>query len=389
MDKQNLRLRELLNLYLNDTATDIEKAELWDYLENPLYTHELEVLLEESYQEDRQGPGISTLQQQMLLNNIFTSEQFNKNKSRTVALWPKIGIAVSIALVVFCATLFYYYHQNNPQAITGVNNLGPGKQSATLTLANGKKIRLSDALNGQLADEAGIIITKSADGQIIYEIKDNSSHSTDVNSLSTANGETYRIRLPDSSVVWLNSASRLTYNTALIKNGKRRVALTGEAYFEIAKDKAHPFVVSTDKQNVEVLGTHFNINSYPDEPVVTTTLLEGTVKVSSGQLSETLKPGQQASNYGHMIKIGKADLDNIMDWKDGGFDLDHQDFKSAMRKIARWYDLEVVYDSAVPDDLQSGGWISREEKLAAVLEAIASTEMVHFKMVGRKLYVTR
>jgi transmembrane sensor len=307
-------------------------------------------------------------------------------------LWPRISIAAAVAAIIISAGIWFLKGSEKEVAIvqtTELNDVLPGKQGATLTLANGKKIRLSDAVSGELAKEAGVTISKSADGQITYEITDNSGKSDKVNTLSTANGETYRLRLPDGSLVWLNATSSLTYSANLVKNGKRHVTLTGEGYFEVAKDKAHPFIVSTNKQEVEVLGTHFNINSYPDEPSIVTTLLEGIVKVSSDNQKQMLKPGEQAANNGNAIKVGQADIENITDWKDGGFDLDHQNFKSVMRKIARWYNVDVIYDASVPDDLESGGWISRDEKLSAVLKAISSTGLARFRMEGRKLYVRK
>jgi transmembrane sensor len=207
--------------------------------------------------------------------------------------------------------------------------------------------------------------------------------------LSTAKGETYQLRLADGSKVWLNAASSLTYTASLNGNGERRVKLDGEAYFEVAKDKNHPFIVETAKQQVQVLGTHFNINSYADEPMVTTTLLEGSVKVShlTSHVSQLLKPGQQALNKNDHITVINANMEQVMDWKQGDFYLNHVDFKTAMRKIARWYNVDVVYDASVSDATESGGWISRNNKLSEVLQSIEAAGQVHFKVEGRKITV--
>lgn len=301
----------------------------------------------------------------------------------------KIAAAAALIMVIAAGMLFYTHNKVSSDVVAAKNEVAPGKVGATLILANGKRIKLSDATNGELAKEAGVVITKSENGELIYEIKDNSGEPDKVNTLMTANGETYKLRLPDGSFVWLNSASSLTYSSRLVENGKRIVKLQGEGYFEIAKDKSHPFIVATDKQNVEVLGTHFNINSYPDEAMVTTTLIEGSLSVTSGKLKQLIKPGEQAANNGTNIQVNQVNPENILDWKNGDFNLDELDFRVAMRKIARWYDVEIFYDASVPQNIKSGGWISRRRNLSAVLRHIESSGQVHFKLAGRKVYVAK
>ena len=312
----------------------------------------------------------------------------DKRKSQTVKLWPRIAvIAAALALMVLGV---YFFNRNDKYAnsdILAAQNITAGTFGATLTLANGKKIKLSDAANGEIAKEAGISVTKTADGQLVYEIKETIGNPDQINTLSTAKGETYILTLPDKSKVWLNAASSLTYSASLNEHGMRRVKLEGEAYFEIFKDKAHPFIVQTAKQEVEVLGTHFNMNSYNDEPAIATTLLEGSVKVKVGKVYKIIKPGEQAINTRGSIAVQQVDIDNIMDWKNGDFYLNHIEFKTAMRKIARWYDMEVIYDETVPDNMESGGWIARDKPLSAVLKSIESSGLVKFKVAGRKIYV--
>lgn len=308
---------------------------------------------------------------------------------RTVKLWPRFVAAASVAILVASGGYFYYQSGNSKPLVQSnyTNEVAPGKNGATLTLADGRKIRLSDAVNGELSNEAGVSITKTKDGQLIYEIKETGAENNKFNTLSTSNGETYQVRLPDGSAVWLNAASSLTYSAKLIQNGKRSVTLSGEAYFQVTKDKSHPFVVSTAGQQVEVLGTHFNVNAYADEPITATTLVEGSVKVSSGSDQQMLKPGFQARNNGNGIKISKVNLEGVTDWKDGEFNLDETDFRVAMRKIARWYDVEVIYEKSVPMDIEAWGWISRDSKLSSVLKLIENSGMVKFRIDGKKVYV--
>jgi len=266
-------------------------------------------------------------------------------------------------------------------------DIAPGRVGATLTLANGKKIRLSDAKNGELAKEAGITIHKSANGQLVYEIASEKGSAGHVNTLSTSKGETYKLRLPDGTQIWLNAASNLTYTTNLVRNGKRIVQLDGEAYFEVSKDKKHPFMVESNGQSVEVVGTHFNVNAYKDEPQIATTLLEGAVKVRVKEKVQLIHPGQQVVNDGKRLYVNKVNPEDITDWKEGDFFLNHVDFKTAMRKIARWYNVEIIYDVAVPDDLESGGWMSRRNNLSTVLKAIEGTGLARFRLEGKKVHV--
>ena len=317
---------------------------------------------------------------------------------KRVRLWPRIAAAASIVLAIGAGIFFYtnQFKKDAVQTTTYAEDVAPGTAGATLTLADGKKIRLTDASNGELAKESGVVVTKSVDGQLVYTVQadvavDPATSGENVhkirNVLSTAKGETYMVVLPDKSKVWLNAASSLIYNTNMNISKERVVSLFGEAYFEVAKDKARPFVVISRGQEVEVLGTHFNVNGYDDETATATTLLEGSVKVSTGDVKQILKPGQQAKSIGNTISVSPADIETVMDWKNGDFFLNRVDFRTAMRKIARWYNVEVIYDKSVPDDIESSGYISRTNNLSAVLKLIEKSGQVHFKIEERRIYV--
>ncbi|SDG50342.1 protein of unknown function [Pedobacter terrae] len=318
-------------------------------------------------------------------------EQIDEAGAKHSNLWPRILTVAASVVIVFLA--IYFLNRNRGVDVKDTNavvhDVAPGTVGATLTLANGKKIQLAGAASGKLAQEAGVTITKSSNGSLVYEIKDGTSPSGTKNTLSTANGETYQVRLPDGSMVYLNAASSLTYATSLIENGRRVVTLHGEGYFEIHKDKKHPFIVKTEKQEVEVLGTHFNINSYSDEAAVSTTLLQGSVKVRTGKKEQMLKPGEQSVNDGKTIKVNQIDVDSSIDWKNGDFNLDGVEFKIAMRKIARWYNVEVIYEDAISDNVRSGGWVSRKNSLSAVLKSIEASGQVHFIIKGKQIFITK
>jgi transmembrane sensor len=308
---------------------------------------------------------------------------------KRVKLWPRFAAAASIVLAIGVGIFFFTTRPETSNIALSGNDVAPGRQGATLTLANGKKIRLTDAPKGELAVEAGMTITKADNGELIYQVKDNADGSKRTNILSTAQGETYKLRLPDGSTVWLNSASSLTYTAGLLEASKRSVELEGEAFFDVAKDKSHPFLVQTHGQQVEVLGTKFNINSYRDEQSEATTLLEGSVKINSGNQQTLISPGQQALTRNRKLQVAEVNVEKFVDWKEGDFNLDDLNFRVAMRKIARWYNLEVIFDESVPQDIHSGGWISRNKKLSEVLQFIESSGIARFRLEGRKLYVSR
>lgn len=389
MTNDSNRLAELYNKYLSKDITEEQRLEFLTYVRNPAYAEFIEELISGSYEHPEVLNSLSIDTRERIFQAIVGGHKTKTPKK--IRLWPRIMVAAALATVIFGALLFYYPGINQEQSnqLVYKNDVAPGISGATLTLSNGKKIRLSNVQNGEVAKEAGVMITKSENGEVVYELKGDSGELGKLNTLSTANGETYKLHLPDGSYVWLNSASSLTYSIRLVENGKRTVRLQGEGYFEIAKDKSHPFVVATDKQNVEVLGTHFNVNSYPNEAIVATTLIEGAVSVISGNLRQVIKPGEQAVNNGNSIKVNEVSPENAIDWKNGDFNLDELDFRVAMRKIARWYNVDVVYEASVPENIKSGGWISRNRSLSAVLRHIESSGQVHFKVEGRTVYVAK
>lgn len=307
-------------------------------------------------------------------------------------LWPRIGVAAAVATIILGAGLFFYKNQQktSPAIVAYANDINPGKSGATLTLANGKRIKLIDAKNGEIAKEAGIIVTKTADGQIVYQIKENSADNNKINTLTTAKGETYILTLPDKSTVWMNAASSLTYSASLNEHGLRRVKLEGEAYFQVAKDKVHPFIVESSGQEVEVLGTHFNISAYNDEPAIKTTLLEGSVKVTTGGTSKVLKPNQQASlNGSGDIQVSDVEAEYDVAWKNGFFLFNGERLESIMTKVARWYNVEVEYANPALKSKTFIGTISRFEKVSKVLNMLERTDVASFKIEGNKIIIDK
>jgi len=314
-------------------------------------------------------------------------------------LWPKIAIASTVAFVVIGA----YFFRSSSTKMNNDNNvligadIIPGKNGATLTLANGTKLLIDDALVGNIASQSGVKISKTKQGQIIYEVTDQGTGKMEYNTLTTTRGEQTQVRLPDGSLVFLNAASSLKFPTSFTKSKQRRVSLTGEGYFEISKNRKQPFVVSTAQQEVEVLGTHFNINAYKDEKVVRTTLLEGSVKVapvlagglvaSSGK-GHVLRPGQESVLDEKGIEVIDVDLNEAVAWQKGYFRFYDEDITAVMRKVSRWYNIEVEYAEQVPE-VGFNARITKYSSIKDVLTTLEKTKAVHFKIEGRKIIVSK
>jgi transmembrane sensor len=386
----------LAEKFLAGKATDEDKSKLHSWSElnaddepEVVFTSKLENV------EDVKSRLFDRIQ-----SKINTGDQSVQHGFIGTRLWYRM-VAAAAAILLIVGTSMYLYKASADSLfkddLADAKHIPIGKNTAILTLANGKQINLSDAVNGQLADESGISITKISDGQLVYEVKAVVARGAEnrLNTISTPKGGQYQVVLPDGSKVWLNAASSIKFPSDFVGLNQRKVQLMGEAYFEVAKDKLHPFIVETDKQDVEVLGTHFNINAYGDEELTKTTLLEGSVRVSLDGTSNTvhvtdafiiLKPGQQAVLATGPIKINQADTEEAVAWKNGYFKFKSESLSSIMRKLSRWYDVEVVYKGEISKD-RFGGTISRYKNVADVLEMLESTKLVKFKVEGRRIIV--
>ncbi|TZF85730.1 FecR family protein (plasmid) [Pedobacter sp. BS3] len=294
--------------------------------------------------------------------------------------------AAAIAAMAFLGIAVYFYSRhdiisnNAKQHYT--NDIKPGGNKAILTLENGEKIVLTDSNSGQIARQAGIRIIKATNGQLIYEVDKNAGSvaANAFNTIETPRGGQYQINLPDGTKVWLNAASSLRYPVAFTGN-ERVVQLTGEAYFEVAHNKASPFKVVSAGQTVEVLGTHFNINAYADEDATKTTLLTGSIRIhNSSNISKILKPGEQATLQNDDITVEQTDTDQAIAWHNGDFTFEGTPLRTIMRQLSRWYDVEVDYQGTIAD-VKFGGSISRNKNISEVLKVLEMTQGVHFKIM--------
>lgn len=304
---------------------------------------------------------------------------------------------VAAAMLILLAGGFYYYYKapkdtQIPQAYTKPvqNDLPPGRNQAILTLAGGKTIILDSAANGILARQGNSRVQKLAAGRLSYLTTNKGPVQPDFNTLTTPRGGQYQLTLPDGTGVWLNAASSIRYPTAFV--GKdRTVVISGEVYFEVAQDREKPFKVfvgSPSGTEVDVLGTHFNINAYGDEAAIKTTLLDGHIKVrGSGRATDLIEPGQQAQVFvdGSLVLARDVNMDEVMAWKNGLFEFDNADIRSVMRQLARWYDVEVSYEGQVTDD-RFAGKLPRDASAEETLHILEKNQ-VHFRIEGKKIIV--
>lgn len=319
-----------------------------------------------------------------------------KSSSRHVLLLRRWWVAASILFLLCIGAYFWIGDTKNTPSATITQQtveVPPGKEGAILTLADGRQVMLDSMGNGLVAMQLGADVVLRQ-GTLAYEgggsIHDETASS--FNTLSTPNGRLFNVLLPDGTRVWLNAASSLRYPT-VFTGKERRVEITGEAYFEVARNKKMPFRVHiNDRAEVEVLGTHFNVNAYEDEGSINATLMEGSVRVlvvSSHQPPVTLKPGQQAQVVIDQQKqpgikvINNADTEKIMAWKNGLFNFEGASLEEVMRQLERWYDIEVVYEKGIPRE-EFEGKITRDMTLNELLPALEKMG-VRYRLEGRKL----
>ncbi|SHE64624.1 FecR family protein [Pedobacter caeni] len=303
--------------------------------------------------------------------------------------WQVFTIAAS--LFIGLGVGIYFYLNPDPVLPTPslVNDIAPGKNSAVLTLGNGKTIPLNGAKSGivikpsTLAYNDGTTVTAAETKGFAYS------------TISTPLGGQYQVELPDGTVVALNAGSTLKFPVTFSGSANRTVELSGEAYFKVAKDAEHPFIVKTASQLVEVLGTHFNVNAYVDEPATVTTLEEGSVMVSAvakGKNSGViLKPSQQSIlTNADKINIKTVNVADVLGWKNGFFIFEEEELESVMRKISRWYDVEIYYQDKMPQ-ISFLGVLSRKKNLSALLHMLEKSGdgNVHFKIQGRRILVMK
>jgi transmembrane sensor len=379
----------LLDKYRDGTATDAEKA------------------LVEAYYRRLEMAGITELspeEEAALKEGLYKkiTDNIKEEENRVVPLvslkrknYSLVAAAAALVITLGAGTWYWLADKpakqvpSKPVASVKPRDLPPGRDAAVLTLADGKKIIL-DSASGAISQQGNVTVL-NVNGMLSYApSKKGAPDEVVYNTVSTARGNQYQLVLSDGTKVWLNSASSLRYPASFTGNS-REVELDGEGYFEVAKNAAKPFHVKTRTQDIEVLGTHFNVNAYKDEETIKTTLLEGSVKVKlNGAVgSAILKPGEQAianNDEGTSIHItSDVDLDQVMAWKNGWFEFENTDLKMIMRQISRWYDVDIEYGTKTGNE-RYGGRISRNLNLSNILKMLENYG-VQFRLEGKRLIV--
>jgi len=390
------RITYLLQRYLDDRLTPEEQVELDHILQQDGRAEQMRQVLGTLISQEQ---GLQEYQEADW-DPLFQKIQMQTKAIRPVRYLVRARLIAAAALVLLSIAVWLLVDNRNtgkslaavpiPQKQSLTHDLAPGSSKATLTLADNTTIDLDAAKEGVVGQQGNAQLIKDKNGRLSYQPAGEKTSAAPMayNLLTTPRGGQYQLVLPDGSKVWLNAASRLKYPTSFA--GKERVVeLQGEAYFEIARNPSMPFKVSLMGQpsaQVEVLGTHFNVKAYADEPAIQTTLLEGAVKVHQGAGSALLQPGQQARwSSSTNIKVLTADLEETIAWKNGLFKFNEATIEDVMRQLSRWYDVDIVYVNGIPGDLFRGE-MYRSVNVSKVLKILEASG-VHFTVEGKKILV--
>ncbi|MDF2188217.1 FecR family protein [Paraflavitalea sp. CAU 1676] len=391
------RLAYLFQAFIHKTATAAEQDELMVWLEQPENEERAKEMLSHTWEQySSQSQPFTESQGEEMLSAILQQSRSGKvapviaTKSASIG-WRRVAAAAAILLVIGTGGYFWLTGRqagqsstsNQPVAQTAI---APGSDKAVLTLANGSRIILDTTRQGTLTQQGNAKVINVNAAVLAYNEGSDSNEEIVYNTLSTPRGGQYQLQLADGTNVWLNASSSIRFPVTF--TGKERnVSITGEAYFEVAKNAAMPFTVTVKDATVKVLGTHFNVMAYEDEHTLNTTLLEGSVKIYQGGQKKLLLPGQQSQiTRSGQINIKEADTEEVMAWKNGWFLFNSADIETIMRQVARWYDVDVVYKGPIPAGHFSG-IVSRKNNIAQVLKIMQGSS-VHFSIDGRKVIVT-
>jgi transmembrane sensor len=372
---------------MDKQCSEAELDKVLSIIESGSYPDELEYALEQDANKVIDTEDIliwnefSTLSLHHRLTNSVKNLKKESRSNRFSIILRIVSITAAASILLFFGWFFYNSNHNSFNQKQYESDVAPGKFGATLRLQNGKEINLNGSKTGVVIKDDQLSYT---DGTGLGEVVEPSS--IEHYSTITAPGNTYMVTLPDGTQVWLNAASQLNFPSRF-EGHDRIVGLEGEAFFKVSKDKDHPFIVESKGQQVKVLGTQFNINSYTDEKSINTTLIEGSVQVTAAAKNIVLKPGQQSTvGAGKTMVVSEADTTLATAWKNNKFIFENNDIQSVMRMIQRWYNVEVVYNGPLPD-ASFGGKVSRFNNVSNVLHVLELTGGAHFKVKGRTIYV--
>ena len=376
-------LKDLLSKYFYKTATVDEQKVLFELLEEDIYKEQVLAIMAELYAGDWDALEDIDFNRQVILEEILSSYS-----ERKVVPWKKWA-AYSASIVLVLGIWFFIQKDGTNRARTELvqtQDIPAGGNKAILTLDNGTKIILDSLSEGSVLEEGSIRIVKSDDGQLTYEMSSGDNTVLTYNTIKTPTGGFYQVILPDGTHVWLNAESSLRFPT-MFKGPDRKVELTGEGYFEVAKNAEQPFIVSVGETQVKVLGTHFNVNAYALAKGVNTTVLEGRVAVGIGETVQHVNPGQQLKWYKNRpaVLLENVDLSQEVAWKHGYFCQNSIPLRDLMEEVKRWYGVQVEYEAPINPEFVIR--IRKDVSLGQLLTVLELTGEVKFNLTNKTLKV--
>jgi ferric-dicitrate binding protein FerR (iron transport regulator) len=385
------RLRQLFEGWLHNQLSVREQAEWMDLLVDPTLESVRQQIIENYYDQLPMQYSMEPEVAEALFRSILPESTPPKRVRIWSDGWRRYIAAAAIIGIVALTGILWWARRNVVSESTVAanvyeNDVKPGGDHAVLTLANGAHIMLDSAGKGNLVSQGGAQLIKADSGNLTYKAMASDDNAISYNTLATPAGGQYQVTLSDGTRVWLNALSSIRF-PATFKGGSRSVNLTGEAYFEVAKDKMSPFHVNANGVDVQVLGTEFNVNAYADEPGIKTTLVRGAVRLSKANATLLLKPGEegQTSGTSGLVLDKDVNIDRTLAWKNGKFSFEGADIRTIMRQIGRWYNVEVRY-LGDPGNYLFDGQIGRDLNLSEVLTGLSKSN-VHFKINGNVLTV--
>lgn len=386
-EMEEIRLKYLIKKFHNKEINSDEHDELLELLAEENYQEIAEEFFITSWNNFNPEPNIDLeIQPSENLKKIF----YKNNKIPKIKSSNYIKYAIAASLIIFCSLfLFFSKKEFNKEKIATTNiltDLEPGKNQAIITLSNNQKIVVNDRKSGLISNESNLIIKKNKNNEISIEVNKSTSKENfqnELNTISTPKGGQFTIILPDKSKVYLNAETTLIFPSDF-KTHERKVSLEGEAFFEIAKNKEKPFIVETEEMSIQVLGTHFNVNSYKSEQTKSTTLVEGSVKISTPTNSKLMIPGQQADirKGSNNISLQAVDIEQAIAWKNGYFLFIDKDLKTIMKSLSRWYNFDLKYEESFKNETFTGT-VSRSQNISEILKIFETTGTVKFKIISQ------
>lgn len=380
MTMDTKRINELIDKYADGTASPAEEQEINDWYRETAY-------------QDAEFPDNEDETYHSILAYL---NKATKSKSYFGG-FKKWVLAASVTIFLTSGVTIYIlnYYQGTSDKLAK-NLISPGKNRAVLTLADGKKIYLNDAANGNLATQGNIQVTKTKNGQLVYTVrtstssafKDNPRGSIEYNTIETPAGGQYQIILPDQSKVWLNAMSSLKFPITFDNQNERRVELKGEGYFDVVHNDKVPFKVVTGGLLTEDIGTIFNIKAYTDDRTIKMTLIKGAASVTDGKTKSFLKPGEQASYHGN-IDVSEVNVDDVIAWKNGYFQFDDDKLEEVMKTISRWYAVTYVFKDESLKQETFGAVTNRFSDINDLLKLMENSGSAHFEVDGRTIFISK